>query len=384
MYPRSARFDQAVRYGDAEVVTTIDAYRGGELVAANVPWVMPSSVTVDEGASSWRSCEVTVAATSASLVPTSPSAALSPYGTDLYIQTGFRYPESGVLEQVPMGVFRILLGRPTSKGLIALQGYDYSRVVARARFEVPRVFARGFSRSLAIATLISERTVGAGPVGHSILSYNLADDHPLPLTVFEEGERYGDPWKACMDLADAAGQQVFFYPSGPFPLAVLRPLPALTDPLVWTFKAGRGETMVDMRPEQDTTVGYNVYVVTGESGDLGADGINPVRASAEVTDPSSPIYPATYGRVPTFLASSFIKTQQQAQQVADANLPLKAGGSERLTIVAFPHPAHEAGDAVQALYPYLGIDSSWILSRFSMPLNLGGNVDYTCRAKRVA
>jgi len=388
VYPRSQHFDDAVRYGNTEVggtpLTIIDAYRAGRKVASDLTWEKPSTVTVDEGASAWRTCEVTVTDIDRALLPTTPQAALAPYGTDLYIRTGFRFSD-GTTELVPMGVFRVLTTRPTRQGRIQLIGYDYSRVVARARFEVPRVFPKGTSRALAIAALIQERTPGAGPVGHQILSYNLSDDSPLPLTIFEEGERYGDPWKAVTDLADAAGQQVFFYPLGPYPLAVLRPSPDLLNtPPVWTFRAGQGETMIDMKPEQDTTTGYNVYVVTGESSDLAADGLSPVRASAEVTDPESPIFPATYGRVPTFLASSFIKTNAQALAVARANLPLKAGGSEKLSITGFPHPAHEAGDVVRAVDPYLGVNSNWVISRFAIDLALKDPAEYSCRAKRVA
>lgn len=383
MYPRSAAFDLACRAG-AMVVTTIDAYRGGALVAANIPWTKPSSVTVDEGASAWRTCEVTVADLNHNLIPKTPHAALAPYGTDLFIRTGFRYAD-GTVEQVPMGVFRILLARPTNKGLISLLGYDYSRVVARARFEAPKVFARGYSRAQAIADLIRERTISAGPPGHQVLEFSVSDDSSLPLTVFEEGERYGDPWKACVDMADSGGQQVFFQPTGPYPVAVLRPAPdLLTSVRVWSFDESTSTTKIDMKPEQDATTGYNVYVVTGESSELAANGVVPVRASAEVTDPASPIYPGVYGRVPTFLASTFIKTEVQAQQVANANLPRKAGGSEKLAITGFAHPAFEAGDMVYAKDTVLGIDSDWIISRFSIDLSLQSETTYSCRAKRIA
>lgn len=387
MYPRSARFDEAVRYGSqvgATPVTRIDAYRGGMQVAADLPWTKPSRISVDETASAWRSCEITVADMDRTLIPKTPQAALAPYGTDLFIQTGFRFFD-GTTELLPMGVYRILVGRPSIEGTIQLLGYDYSRVVARARFEVPRTFARGYSRARAIADLIYERTVSAGPAGHSVLSYDLASDGPLPLTVFEEGERYGDPWKACMDLAEGGGLQVYFYPTGPYPTAVLRRAPDLElAQRVWTFEAGPGSTMVKIAPEQDTTIGYNVYVVTGESSELASLDLLPVRASAEVTDPSSPIHPAAYGRVPTFLASTFIKTGEQAQQVADANLPLKAGGSERQTVTAFAHPAHEAGDVVRLREPVFELDSDWILSRFSIDLSLQDYTEYSFRAKRVA
>lgn len=383
MYGRSERFDNAIRFGGASPISVIDAYRAGVRVASNLPWTKPSSVTVDETASTWRTCEVTFVDVDHDLIPTSPTMALAPYGTDLFIRTGFRYGD-GTTELLPMGVFRILVSRPTAKGLISVLGYDYSRVVARARFEVPRVFPRGYSRAQAIAELIGERTESVS-AGHDVLSYEVSDDSLLPLTIFEEGERYGDPWKACTDLAESAGQQVFFMPVGPWPTAVLRNAPDIAEAFpVWHFQRGEGSTLVEMQPEQDTTTGYNVYVVTGEGSELASGGAQPVRGSAEVTDPASPIYPGTYGRVPTFLASSFIKTDAQAEQVANANLPRKAGGSEGLTIKGFAHPGHEAGDVVRVTDERLGINSNWVVSRFTIDLSLSDYTDYSCRARRVA
>jgi hypothetical protein len=379
MYARSAAFDNAVRFGGT-VVTTIDAYRGTNKVASNIPWERPSRVTVDDGASAWRTCEITVADMDRTLIPKTPAAALAPYGTDLFIRTGFRYAD-GTVEQVPMGVFRILVGRPTTRGKIALLGYDYSRVVARARFERPKVFPRGYSRIAAIRSLIAERTLSAGPPGYDPLTASISDS-TLPITVFEEGERYGDPWKACMDMADGHPAQVFFTPNGPYPQALLRAVPdALVDPRVWSYVPG--STLIEIKPEQDAQTGYNVYVVTGESSELAADGVAPVRGSAEITDPASPIHPSVYGRVPVFFASPFIKTNSQAEQVARANLPRKAGGSEKIDIIGFAHPAHEAGDVVQAQDDVLGILSDWVISRFSIDLSLHDPATYSCRAKRV-
>src|SRR6476620_9882342 len=101
MFAQNAAFDSRVR-GGGTAITTIDAYRGGVLVARDIPWVKPSTVTVDEGASAWRTCEITVADVPKNLVPKTPQAALSPYGTDLFIRTGFRLTD-GTVEQVPMG-----------------------------------------------------------------------------------------------------------------------------------------------------------------------------------------------------------------------------------------------------------------------------------------
>ena len=376
MYPRSAAFDAAVAAGGI-VRSSVDVCRGGVTILADIPWSRPSTVTVDETASAWRSCSITVTDIDRNLLPRNPTDALAPFGTDLFIKVGFQFP-SGIVEQVPVGLFRIVTSRPTTRGQVLLIGYDYSRVVAVARFERPKVFARGSSRPGAIATLIAER------VPFALVSF--ADDgSTTPLTIFEEGERYGSPWKACSELAEAGAERVRFGPNGPVPTAVLSPVVASAETPLWTFGDGYqfpSSTKVDVVPELDSSEARNVYVVTGESAELASSG--PVRASAEITDPASPIYPGTFGRAPTFLASTFLKTTAQCQAVADANLPLKAGASENLTIVGFGHPAFEAGDTVYAKDDATGVDGNKVISRFQLDISLQQKVSYVCRERRIA
>jgi hypothetical protein len=376
--PRSAAFDAAVRSG-AVVVTTVDVARGGVVIEPDIPWTRPSSITVDETASSWRSCSITVTDIDHRLLPKSSSDVLAPYGTDLFIRMGFRLPRTGLIEQVPVGLFRLVLARPTRKGLVHLIGYDYSRVVARARFEIPRVFSRNTNRASAIRDLIEERVPFA--------AFDFDDDGTdIPLTIFEEGERYGSPWKACNELAEAGGQQVLFGPAGPVPTAVLRRIPVAQVNADWVY-ADESEqpssTKIDLVPELDATNAYNIFVTTGESSDLAAHGTAAVRGSAEITDPASPIFPGTFGRAPTFLTSSFIRTDAQAQAVSDASLPRKAGGSENTTVIGFGHPAHEAGDTLLGQDAVLDQNALQVLSRFTLDLSNQDPVSYVCRARRV-
>jgi hypothetical protein len=188
-------------------------------------------------------------------------------------------------------------------------------------------------------------------------------------------------------MAEAGGQQVLFGPTGPVPTAILRTIPVAHVTPDWDYVDGADNpltTKVELQPEMDATTAYNVFVCTGESTDLAASGTVPPRASAEVTDPSSPIYPGTFGRSPTFLTSPFMRTNAQCQAVADATLPIKAGGSETSTIVGFAHPAHEAGDTLLSKDAVLGQDTLQVLSRFTMSLDLQDLVSYACRARRVA
>lgn len=374
MHAASAKFFAALRSG-AQVVTTIDVARRGQIIKADIPWARPSTVTVDETAAAWRTCSISVVDFDHDLLPKTPLDALAPYGTDLVIRMGYRYP-GGAVEQVGLGVFRLTTTRPLRKGPITIAGYDYSRVVARARFEVPEVFAKGTANAGVIRKLVGDRVPFA--------TYLITDNgSTVPLTIFEEGERYGSPWKACMEVAEAAGQQVLFGPDGPAPQLILRPAPSLYAPSVWSFTRGQGSTLIDMQPDLDSSEAYNVYVATGESADLASAGAGPVRGSAEITDPSSPVNPAVFGRAPIFFASPFLRTNAQCIAVAQANLPLKAGGAQGLTITAFPNPAHDAGDVVYAQDDALGIDDLVVLSRFTIDLSGQDPSAYATRSRRI-
>lgn len=379
MEGRSSRFDIAVTAG-GPAFFRVDVQRAGIVLAENIPVLPDAMVNVDETAAIRRTFTGTIVDRDGDLTPRVAGDALAPYGSELICRCGFRFVD-GSEETVPVGVFRIETAEPVSRGQINIAAKDRAIVVQEGRFEAPWVIAAG--------TRIVEP--GSGGVGVKGAIYDIINSRypgltyeadtsittTLPLTVFEEGDRSGDPWKNCQDIAAAAGLEVFFNARGN---VVIRRIPDPSrDPAVWTY-GGQGEAEIKLRAANRLTSedARNVAVVSGEN-----SGAAPVRATVEITDPTSPLYPPAFGRRPVFMVSSFITDAGQATAAAQGLLLRKAGGAEQLTITAAPHPAHEGGDVVRCIDDKLaGGQAFAVLSAFSLPLSLRSSITYRTRARR--
>ncbi|MGI8425295.1 MAG: DUF5047 domain-containing protein [Actinomycetota bacterium] len=365
MLARSARFDDAVINGGT-AISRMDSLRGGITQVTDIP-IAAGSITVDRASSARRTLSVTVPDEDGTLTPKVPTDPLSPYANELQVYTGFRYAD-GSEELLPVGRFRIEETTPTNEGVIEISGIDRSYVIAQSRFEVPFLIASGTNTITAIQSILNSRFPG--------LIYNAVSTiRTTPLTVFEEGDSK-DPWGAVQDIAQADGLDVFFSPLGVVNV-IFEPDPTI-DPVVWSHLADANSIVTHVANKQSTVNAYNIAIVSGE----GTENVTPVRATKEVTDALSPIFPAVFGRRPVFLVSSFITTFQQAQDAANALLQRKAGGSEELTFTAVPHPAHEAGDVVRVINTRLGIDTFAVIKSFSLDLTLQQASTYSTYARR--
>lgn len=368
MQARTARFDRAVIEGGAAKVKG-RVIRGGLTVIDDLP-IVSASVTVDATAAQRRTCQVIATDTDGTLSPTVSADPLSPYGSELVLSCGFEWPV-GAPELLAQGVFRITSADPDGMGEIRLTGVDRSTVVQEARHEVPYVIPAGTNAGTAIDNLVAAKLPG-------VVLATSAVGTTLPLTVFEEGDKSGDPWRNVADLAAAIGHEAFFGVNGEF---VRRPVPnPTTDPLVWAYAPGADALVIGSRNPLETANAKNVAIVIGEGTGVPV----PVRGVAQVTDPSSPLFPASFGRRPVFLTTPLVTTQAQADAAALALLQRRAGGSERLTFSAAPHPAHDAGDVVLVTNEGLGITVAVVLVSFTLDLSLTSAVSYTTQARRSA
>jgi hypothetical protein len=372
---RSAAFDTAVRYGGRPVlevaVQRVNVTTGAvTIVHPDVPVIGLPSVSVDETAASRRSLTITVGDDDGTLAPVVAADALSPYGNELRVRAGFLL-DDGTTELLPMGVFRITTSNADGRGSITLTCRDRSEVVKEARWEVPYVISGTPAVHTAVAALVLSRFPGLTVMADPSLN-------TVPLTVYQEGSKSGDPWANAQQLAQADGMEVFFTADGDLRIRKVVD-PTLIDP-VWTYQPGEGELYMASDLELDASGAKNVAIVTGEGTQVSA----PVRGVAEITDTSSPLHPNNLGRRPVFLSSPLVTTQGQADSAAEALLLRSAGGSEHLRITAAPHPAHEAGDVVVATNPELGLSTTTVLAKFAMPLYLSGPVEFDTRARRAA
>lgn len=370
MEPRSGFYDNAVING-GNAFATVDIRRAGVLLATDLLLAEGGQVTVDGTATTRRSLTAQVIDVDGTLAPTGPTSILAPYGSEAEVKVGFRYVD-GTIDQIPVGVFRLTSSVAASSGLISIEGPDRSSVVAAARFETPYVIPAGTDLATAIRNLLDSRFPG--------LTYDFTTTTTtVPLTVFEEGDRSGDPWLNAVDLARKGGMELFFNVRGqPTLRAVADPASA---PIVWTHEPGPDSVIIDSANKLTSEDVRNVAIVSGE----GTGVVSPVRSSREITDPSNPIYPGgPIGRRPVFLVSPLITTQAQADAASLALLQRQAGGGELLGFSAVGHPAHDAGDVVRVVSPKIGVDDIVVLSKFTLPLELRSAVAYQTLGRRSA
>ena len=376
MYGRSAAFDDAVRYGGNPVYNlfaqSVDVSTG-KATPTLTGLVIDGSpnVQVDCTADSRRVLDLNIIDTDGTLTPKTAFDPLSPYGNELVLQTGFMI--NGAPELIQQGVFRIQNAKGDGLGGIDIKTLDRSSVVKSARWEQPYTIADGTNAVVAITTILQDRYPGL-----IVLSDN--SDATIPLTVFQEGSAgSSDPWADASGIATAASLDVFMDNLGRG-IIRYRPDPTAQAP-VWTYQPAADSLLLTSDLTLNADGVYNVFIASasGTGTDVTLSG------KAEITDPSSPIYPARFGRKPVFYASPLLTTQDMCDQAAQTLMSNQAGSAEVIGFSAAPHPAHDARDVVQVVNAELGITDQFVLQSFPMPVLMDSPVSYfTGTAQRVS
>jgi len=362
-----------------------------------VPDSGAGSVTENETASVRRTATLTL--TDLSLVPVAPTDLLNPLtGNEIRLARGIVAPGAPQPEWVPHGVFR--LSKPTiadngSQLTIALTLNDRSSQIAIAKWTGPYTAAAGLPVGQAIQGIINSRWTGPP------LQYNLA---PSTVTVptgtvlgvqftstgvqAETGSQGGgnNPWADCVQLALAAGCELFFDRAG---VVVMRPVPEPgSSPTVATFAEGVGCTMSTATRALDSTKFYNGVIVVGTGASMansggGSSPAAPVSAAAWSTDPMlGPNGPL--GARPDFIVDQTVSTVAEAQAVADAQLSLVMQTLESTSFSAVDFTTLDAGDQVQLTRGRMGMNSAYIVSTVVHPLDVATQMQVTNRAFSVA
>lgn len=313
--------------------------------------VVEGSVHLDANSDVRAGVDVTVAAP----WPTTPTAPVTPYGPELFVERGVTRGD-GVREWVSQGYFRIdKVGQDrVPDGVLRLEGSDRMAGIRDSRLVAPIVFGTGSSIDLVFDTLVLE----VYPSVTVNFDYDATGDVFDSPHVAEE-DRYG----FLKDLVRSRGKVMYFDHAG---ILQVRTAPDARVP-VWTVASGEGGVLVGMNRELNRVGVYNAVVVNGEAPGEG----DPVRAVAYDTNPTSPtVWGGQFGRVPRYFNSSFITTDAQAQVAANAML-LRALGLPH--VVSFQAIANSA---LEPLDPVLiqGPDSAntHVLETLSFPLTAAG------------
>jgi hypothetical protein len=351
MWPASRRFQLALSQSQ-QIVTRVDAYRGGVLLGTVD--TSEGSISVTARNRVRRTAELTVPS---ALFPTDPFASLlSPYGNYLQVWRGIDFGD--IQELIPAFYGRVdgVDDSDQFDGKIEVRCTDRMADVNDARFETPRAAPTGTPIVYAITGLLGEACPGVG----IDIAAGVNATSQVPSGLMWDTDR----GKAVDDLAQSIGAEVFAKPDGRFQV---RNVPTLNDTPAWTVNEGAHGTLVTAGRNVTRDGVYNVVVTIVER----ANGDTPIRFVAEDTNPASPTYVGgVFGRVPRFLRNPLVTTPDQAETAGTALLARSIGATRTRTITCIPNPAAEAGDVITALVA--GVTETHIADEFTLPIHADG------------
>lgn len=322
--------------------------------------VIDGQVTID--ATRRRACTVTLVNEDGSWTPAGPD-------DPLYLNRLIRL-ERGVYvdgspEYVTLGVFLIDRPQVTVRGsgsTMQVQGQDRLKLAAKSRFTRPTRYDEGTSVGEVIRAIAQDAGMGA-------TLYRLADGGKTLAAdrMFEIGD---DRVDAMRLIATSYGLDVFVDADGYLVVQQAMTPDTIPDP-VFTFVRGRDAIMLGITKGWDDDRLYNHSFVSGEASDQ-----LPVSAEARDLNPQSPAYNPPDGtgpigdRVYTY-TSAMIRSEEQAQDVADALLLDIALVEETIEIPSVVHPAIEAGDVIGVIEPISRTNDAYIVDSITIPLGPG-------------
>lgn len=351
---------------------TVELWAGREFVMDLNIDGPSSTMTVDGTADTLRYCNLTLADP---LVPGLTPDNLWPIGPEIKIFSTMYWPGNNSYK-IQQGVYRLSKPNSSITGtepvVTKLDGYDYSKVIARNRWTKPWQIEADTNVITAIVDIARNRLPN---VEFDVIAA------PSPILVPETTLEHGgssNPMKDMKDLGDAAGLDVFFNHEANLVIRAVTD-PATTAP-VYDYLDDDESITVAMNRAIDEEQGYSGVVLLGSHPDA-----KPVAAESWDYDALSPTFVNTYGFVPYFIDTQFISDAQlaQPQMMADSKLLQVKGIMEQVTYNAIANFAHEQGDVVSMESEALNVLSTSVLDAFSRNLEPGSPLQATTRKSRV-
>lgn len=345
---------QAVIGASHSVQVRGTAYGSSIGTMGNLP-ISGGSVTVDATSQVRRSATVVIA--DPSLWPRNPTDALTPFGSELFVEYGVVIPGVGT-EWVPLirGVIsEASRQRPytASDGSVTLNLVDKSARVHEDRLDAPSQTVSGATTVVEIRRLIQETLPG-------VTVTDLTGSSQVASVLEIERERWRD---GVEKLADSLGAEVYADQVGGF---VIRYQPTLSNGSVWEIRSGDGGTLVTKSESLTRERVYNRVIASGQR----TDGTAPVRAVVSDTATGSPtVYGGPFGRKPRFYSSPLLTTTGQCTTAATALLERAKGIQASVDLGMIVNPALDAGDVIRVYDE--GIWQSHIIDKLTIPLKVG-------------
>jgi len=332
MYDIDAPALAALRTSHA-VTYRVTAYTPEGGVLEDVP-ISGGSVTYDAGSQVRRTADLTVS--DPNLWPLHPAAALSPVGSELFVEYGINVPGAATF-WVPLirgPVQKVKRSRPGSSDAVTLSIADRSAKVAEDRFDAPTQTLGGRTCVAEITRLIQETLPGVEVL-------DLTGSTQVAPVLDIDKERWAD---GIEKLADAIGAEVYADRVGGF---VIAPVPSLANGTAsWLVDAGETGVLVTFEEELSREKVYNAVIASGER----TDGIPAVYAKVVDDEPGSPtFYGGTFGRRPYFLSSQLLTSQAQCLAAAQARFERVRGLHATVSLTQVPNPGIDPGDLLTVI-----------------------------------
>jgi hypothetical protein len=299
--------------------------------------------------------------------PRARDLSLGPYGTEIALSRGVNVGSEGTI-WAPLGYYRItsVSQDDAAKGPISLELEDRMSTIIDSRFLQPRQWEVGTTVGDIVDDIVLEIYPDA-----TIVFDDDANLSQLGRSLIVEEDRY----EGLVTLADGLGKIVFWDNEGRL---MFQTAPDEDTP-DWVVNAGPNGVMVEASRELTREGIYNAVVVNGE----GADELTPVQAIAVNGQENSPtFFGGPFGRVPFFYASSFITTQNQAENAAVNLLRRKLGASYNVDLSAIPNPAVQPYIVIRVVYND-GTRELHIIEKATIPLNVDDALSIATRQSTI-
>lgn len=293
----------------------------------------------------------------------STSGLVTPYGNDIFVERGITWDGLNA-EWCPLGYYRIwdAVQEDAPDGPVSASGRDRMSGIKEGRLEAPVQYLASNTVSFVFEDLIQAIYPAA-----TINFDDSTGTETLGRSVIVERKRY----EFLRDLAAAYGKVFYVDELGQFRIASP---PAVGSP-VKRIKDGEDGTLVNLGRELSREGVHNAVVATGE----GTDDKPPVRGVARDNNPQSPTYYyGTYGQVPRFYSSQYLKSGAQCRSAARNILVRYLGLPHAVELTAAPDPTLEPYDPIEAEVEEIG-RRIHIIDENTIPLNATDPIEMSTR-----
>jgi hypothetical protein len=369
MYPASAAFRAAILQSHTvKTVAEVWTATGTKVVTLEID---SGAVNVDSTSAIRRTCSVILKTVrGASIIPTTVYDPLQPYGNELKLFRGVQYAD-GTTELTPLGVFvmrKVSFDDKSAELTLSVDGDDRSIKITRNKWTQPYTATAG-SLTTALQAMILDRYPDA-----------TFDFPTIPTQILQQvfGQDFNnDPWKDAVTMAELAGYDLFFSPTGVVTLQQFPLIDAVTVDI--SYQENDSNVVLEVKRDDDVSQTYNGIIYVSEGSQINVPG----RVEVWDNDVNSPTYRyGSFGQSPKTVSQSLIQDTDTMLLAATALLGKALGLLQGVSWIQIPNPALDVFDCVYLSNTGTNINRVLIVDKINIPLQETSTMQVTARTVR--